>query len=68
MFFDILEKENHTSYIHMALDNTKSKLIILLRQSKYEIQILIQPWPTHVGSRAKFFKNRHVESQNLGFF
>jgi hypothetical protein len=27
-----------------------------------------QPWPTQVGSRATFLKNRHFEGQNLDFF
>jgi hypothetical protein len=26
-----------------------------------------QPWPTKIGSRAEFLKNRHVESQNMDF-
>jgi hypothetical protein len=29
---------------------------------------LVQPWPTRIGSRAKFLKNRHLEGQNLNFF
>jgi hypothetical protein len=29
---------------------------------------LNQPWPTQIGSRATFLKNRHFEGQNLDFF
>ncbi len=30
--------------------------------------MLDQPWPTQIGSRATFLKNRHFEGQNLDFF
>jgi hypothetical protein len=29
--------------------------------------LLNQPWPTQIGSRATFLKNRHFEGQNLDF-
>jgi hypothetical protein len=29
---------------------------------------LFQPWPTQIGSRATFLKNRHFKGQNLDFF
>jgi hypothetical protein len=37
-------------------------------RQKFSVYGLNQPWPTQIGSRATFLKNRHFEGQNLDVF
>jgi hypothetical protein len=41
---------------------------LVLGHFQTKLETINQPWPTQIGSRAKFLKNCHLEGQNLDFF